>query len=88
MKEHQRDVRLKYVTQSAEHSIESEHQILFGKTTSYNGIIFSKEVQGNCRNTETNNLNRDMRYNISKIWKIAISPLSSSQTPLEKGLST
>jgi len=38
----------------------SEHQILFGKTTNYNGIISSKEVQGNSRNTETNNLNRDM----------------------------
>jgi len=43
MKEHQRDVRLKHITQSAlsEHNIETGHQILFDKmstiatTTSY-----------------------------------------------------
>jgi len=35
MKEHQRDVRLKHITQSAllEHNIETGHQILFDKTT-------------------------------------------------------
>jgi len=35
IKEHQRDVRLKHVTQSAlsEHNIETGHQILFDKTT-------------------------------------------------------
>jgi len=35
MKEHQRDVRLKHITQSAlsEHNIETGHRILFDKTT-------------------------------------------------------
>jgi len=35
MKEHQRDVRLKHITQSAlsEHNIEIGHQILFDKTS-------------------------------------------------------
>jgi len=35
MKQHQRDVRLKHITQSAlsEHNIETSHQILFDKMT-------------------------------------------------------
>jgi len=72
MKEHQRTVRLKYVTQSAlsEHNIETGHQILFDKTTTianiasyiprkYREVI---EIQ-----KHPNNLNKDNGYNINKI---------------------
>jgi len=47
MKKHQRDVRLKHITQSAlsEHNIETGHQILFDKTTTIvYYIIFPKKV--------------------------------------------
>jgi len=67
MKEHQRDVRLKHITQSAlpEHNIETGYQILFDKTITiattiaYNSYyIFLKKVQGDYRDTGTDNLER------------------------------
>jgi len=52
MKEHQRDVRLKYITQSAlsEHNIETGHQ---NDYNSHYYIRFPKKVQGGYRDTET-----------------------------------
>jgi len=74
VKEHQRDVKLKHVTQSAlsEHNIEIGHQILFDKTITIANITLyfprkyreAIEIQ-----KHPNNLNRDNGYNINKIWK-------------------
>jgi len=69
IKEHQREIRLKHVTQSAlsEHNIEKGHQILFDKTTIIANITsyFSRKYR---EATEIqkypNNLNRDNGYNI------------------------
>ena len=75
IKEHQRDVRLKHVTQSAlsEHNIETKHQILFDKTitianiTSYFPRKYREAVE---IQKHPNNVNRDNdNYNINKIWK-------------------
>jgi len=55
-KEHQCDIRLKHITQSAlsEHNIETGHQILFDKTTKIaTTTSFPKKVQGSYRDTET-----------------------------------
>jgi len=74
IKEHQRDVKLKHVTQSAllKHNIEIGHQILFNKTitvaniTSYFPKKFKEAIE---IQKHPNNLNRDNGYNINKIWK-------------------
>jgi len=74
MKEHQRDVRLRHITQSAlsEHNIQTGYQILFDKTTtiaittSYFPRKYSKAIE---IKKHPDNLNRDNGYNISKIWK-------------------
>jgi len=74
MKEHQRDVRLKHITQSAlsEYNIETGHQILFDKTiiiattTSYFPRKYKEAVE---IQKYSDNLNRDNGYNKSKIWK-------------------
>ncbi|XP_018401736.1 PREDICTED: uncharacterized protein LOC108778909 [Cyphomyrmex costatus] len=78
MKEHQRDVWLKHITQSAltEHSIETGHRILFDKTvtiaatTSYFPRKHKEtlEIQ-----KHPDNLNRDSGYSVKKIWKTALS---------------
>jgi len=72
MKEYQRDVRLKHITQSAlsEHNIEIDHQILFDKmttiatTTSYFPRKYRESIE---IQKHFDNLNRDNGYNISKI---------------------
>ncbi|KYN07882.1 hypothetical protein ALC62_01145 [Cyphomyrmex costatus] len=78
MKEHQRDVRLKHITQSAlaEHNIETGHRILFDKmatiatTTSY---FPRKHREALKIQKHSDNLNRDSGYNVSRIWKTALS---------------
>ena len=83
IKEHQRDVRLKHVTQSAlsEHNVETGHQILFDQattitnTTSYFPRKYREAIE---IQKHPNNLNRDNGYNISKIWK-TILPTSKDQ---------
>jgi len=72
MKEHQRDVRLKHITQLAlsKHNIETGHQILFDKTsiiattTSYFPRKYREAIE---IQKHPDNLNRDNGYNISKI---------------------
>jgi len=74
IKEHQRDVKLKHVTQSAlsEHNIEIGHQILFEKTTTIANITsyFPKKYRKTIeiQKEQSNNLNRDNGYNIKEIW--------------------
>jgi len=56
MKEYQRDVRLKHITQSAlsEHNIETDHQTLFNKmTTIATTILYFSRKYRKARNTET-----------------------------------
>ena len=69
----ERDVRLKYVTQSAlsEHNIETKHQILFDKTITIANITsyFPRKYREAIIQKYPNNLNRDNGYNINKIWK-------------------
>jgi len=71
----ERDVRLKYVTQSAlsEHNIETGHQILFDKTTTIANITtyFPRKENREAIKIQKhpNNLNKDNDYNINKIWK-------------------
>ena len=88
IKEYQRDVRLKHVTQSAlsEHNIETGHQILFDKTITIANITsyFLRKYRGEIQK-HPNNLNRDNGYNINKIWKIifpVIEDRSISSPPL------
>ena len=74
IKKHQRDVRLKHVTQSvlSEHNIETGHQILFDKTTTIANITsyFLRKYREVIEiQKHPNNLNRDNGYNINKIWK-------------------
>ncbi|XP_018355601.1 PREDICTED: uncharacterized protein LOC108756357 [Trachymyrmex septentrionalis] len=74
IKEHQCDVRLKHVTQSAlsEHNIETGHQILFDKTTTIVNITsyFPKKYRETIEiQKHSNNLNRDNGYNVNEIWK-------------------
>jgi len=74
MKEHQRDVRLKHIAQSAlsKCNIETGHQILFDKTTtiatitSYFPRKYRKAIE---IQKHPDNLNKDNGYNISRIWK-------------------
>ena len=79
IKEHQRDVRLKHVTQSAlsEHNIEKRHQILFDKTITIANITsyFPRKYRDTIEiKKHPNNLNKDNGYNINKMWK-AILPV-------------
>jgi len=72
MKEHQRDVRLKHITQSAlsEHNIETGHQILFDKMTTIATTTshFPRKYREAIKiQKHFDNLNRDNGYNISKI---------------------
>jgi len=74
MKEHQRNVRLKHITQSAlsEHNMETGHQILFDKTTTIatTASYFSRKYRETIDiQKHSDNLNRNNGYNISKIWK-------------------
>jgi len=74
MKEHQRDVKLKHITQSAlsEHNIKTDHQILFDKTTIIATITsyFPRKYRETIEiQKHSDNLNKDKDYNISKIWK-------------------
>ena len=64
IKEHERDVRLKHVTQSAlsEHNIETGHQILFDKTTTIASItsyFLRKYREAIEIQKQSNNLNTD-----------------------------
>jgi len=72
MKEHQRDVRLKHITQSAlsEHNIETGHQILFDKTTTIatTTSYFPRKYRVAIEiQKHPDNLNRDNGYNISRV---------------------
>jgi len=74
IKEHQRDVRLKHITQSAlsEHNIETGHQILFDETVTIANITsyFPRKYREVIEIQKyLNNLNKDNGYNINKIWK-------------------
>jgi len=78
MKEHQRDVRLKHITQSAlsEHNIETGHQRLFDKTTTIATITlyFPRKYREAIEiEKHSDKLNRDNGYNISRIWKTVFS---------------
>jgi len=71
MKEHQRDVRLKHIIQSAlsERNIETSHQILFDKTTTIvtTTLYFPRKYREAIEiQKHPDNLNRDNSYNISK----------------------
>jgi len=74
MKEHQRDVRLKHITQSAlsKYNIETGHQILFDRTTtiatttSYFPRKYREAIE---IQKHSDNLNKNNGYNINKIWK-------------------
>jgi len=73
MKEHQRDVRLKHITQSAlsEHNMEIDHQTLFDKTTTIATITsyFSRKYREAIEiQKHSDNINKE-NGNISKIWK-------------------
>jgi len=76
MKEHQRDVTLKHITQSAlsEHNIETGHQILFDKTSTIATTTshFPRKYRETIEIQKyPNNLNRE-NYNIIKIWKLIL----------------
>lgn len=77
MKEHERDVRLKHVTQSAlaEHNLETGHRILFDKTTTLattTSYFPRKHREALEIQKHPDNLNRDSGYTVSKIWKTAL----------------
>jgi len=72
IKEHQRDIRLKYATQLAlsEYNIKTRHQILFDKTIITSNITsyFPKKYREAIEiQNHPNNLNRDNGYNINRI---------------------
>jgi len=78
MKEHQCDVRLKHITQSAlsEHNIDTNHQILFDNTTTIatpTSYFPRKYKETTEIQKHPDNLNRDNSYNISKIWEPILS---------------
>jgi len=78
IKEHQHDVKLKHVTQSAlsENNVETGHQILFDKTIIIANITlyFPRKYKETIEiQKHPNNLNRDNGYNINKIWKTILS---------------
>ena len=91
VKEHQRHVRLIHaISITAEHNIETGHQILFDKTTTTANITsyFLRKYR-EARSIEVQkypNLNRDNGYNINKIWKTILpviedGPISSTSPP-------
>jgi len=82
IKEHQRDVRLKYVAQStlSEYNIETECQILFDKMTTIANITsyFPRKYRETIEiQKHPNNLNRDNGYNINK--NFLLSPQHSNK---------
>jgi len=67
IKDHQRDVRLKHVTQSAlsQHNIQTGHQIFDKTTTVTTASYFPKKNREALEIQKySNNLNRDNGYNI------------------------